>query len=62
MCEFDVIVDGKIVFTDVIYAKAQGGKVVARDVMGGSREYENLQIVEVDVNSARLVLSPRLDG
>jgi len=57
MCEFDVLVDGKIVFRDVIYAKAEGGKVIVRDILGEFREYQNCRIEEVDVDSTRLVLS-----
>jgi len=56
MCEFDVIVDGKIVFRDVVYAKAENGKVIVRDIFGDAREYRNCKIEEVDVNSTRLVL------
>jgi len=58
MCEFKVIVKGKILFKDVVYAKANGSKVIVKDMLGNSREFENFKIVEVDVNSVRLVLSP----
>lgn len=61
MCEFNVVVEGRIVFKDAVYAKAEGGKVVVKDVLGESREFENSRITEVDVNSVRLVLSP-LEG
>ena len=57
MCEFDVIVDGKIVFKDVICAKVEDGKVAVRNILGELREYRNHRIEEVDVNSTRLVLS-----
>lgn len=52
------MVQGEIVFRDVVYAKAEGRKVVVRDVLGGSKEFKNCRITEVDVNSVRLVLSP----
>ncbi len=52
------MVQGEIVFRDVVYAKAEGRKVVVRDVLGGSKEFKNCRIAEVDVNSVRLVLSP----
>lgn len=58
MCEFKVIVKGKILFEDVVYAKANESKVIVKDILGNSREFENFKIVEVDVNSVRLVLSP----
>jgi predicted RNA-binding protein len=57
LCEFDLVVDGKAVFKDVIYAKVEDGKVVARDILGKLKEYRNYRIEEVDVNSTRLVLS-----
>ena len=57
MCEFNVILDGKTLMRDVIYAKVQGDNVVVRNVMGEAKEYKGCKIVEVDVNSARLVLA-----
>jgi len=57
MCEFTMILDGKIVFKDVIYAKTERDIVVAKDVLGTTKEFKNCRIVEVDVNSTRLVLS-----
>lgn len=57
MCEFNVILDGKIVFKDVVYAKTESKKVVVKDVLGKSKEFKNCEIIEVDVNSTRLVLS-----
>jgi len=57
MCEFNVILDGKTQFKDVIYAKIEGDTVVVKNVLGEAREFKNCRIVEVDVNSARLVLS-----
>jgi predicted RNA-binding protein len=57
MCEFDVILNGKVVFKDVIYAKDEGGKVIVKSILGESREYENCRVEEIDVNTTRLVLS-----
>jgi predicted RNA-binding protein len=57
MCEFKVILNGKEVWNDVIYAKVEDGKVVLRDVSGQLREFENCRITEVDVNATRLVLT-----
>jgi len=57
MCEFKVFLDGKVVFEDVIYARAEGDRVLVRDVLGETKEFENCRIMEVDVNSTRLVLS-----
>jgi predicted RNA-binding protein len=58
MCEFSVLLKNKIVFKDAIYVKVDGSKVIVKDVLGDSRAFENCKIVEVDVNSERLVLSP----
>jgi predicted RNA-binding protein len=57
MCEFKVILDGKTVFKDVVYAKMESDKIILRDVLGESREFKKCKIVEVDVNFTRLVLS-----
>jgi len=57
MCEFKVILDGKLVFKDAVYAKMESNNVIVRDVIGESKEFKNCEIVEVDVNSTRLVLS-----
>jgi predicted RNA-binding protein len=57
MCEFNVIVDGKVVFKDAISAKMENKDVTVKDVLGQSRKFENCKIVEVDVNSTRLVIS-----
>jgi predicted RNA-binding protein len=57
MCEFKVILDGKTVFRDVVYAKKENDRIIVKDVLGKSKEFKNCKIVEVDVNSTRLVLS-----
>ena len=57
MCEFKVLLKGKTVFEDAIYAKTNNGKVTVRDVIGNSKTFENCKIAEVNVNSERLVLS-----
>lgn len=57
MCEFKVILNGKEVWNDVVYAKAEGNKIILKDVAGQSKEFKNCKIVEVDVNTTRLVLA-----
>lgn len=57
MCEFKVILNGREVFKDVVYAKVENETVTVRDVIGESKEFKNCKIVEVDVNATRLVLS-----
>ena len=56
MCEFNVILNGKIQIKDVIYAKVEGSNVVVKNILGEAKEFKNCKIIEVDVNSARLVL------
>lgn len=58
MCEFKVIVKEETVFKDAVYAKADGSKVIVKGILGDSRDFENCRIVEVDVNTVRLVLAP----
>ena len=57
MCEFNVIFNGKVQFKDAIYAKIEGDNVIVKNILGEAKEFKNCKIVEVDVNSTRLVLS-----
>lgn len=57
MCEFKVLLQGKTVFNDAIYARVDGGKVTVKDFIGNSKTFENCKIAEVDVSSERLVVS-----
>jgi predicted RNA-binding protein len=56
MCEFNVILNGKIQLRDVIYAKVDGDNVTVKNILGEAKEFQGCKIVEVDVNLARLVL------
>ncbi len=58
MCEFNVILNGKTQFKDVVYAKNDGNSVFVKNVLGETKEFKKCKIVEVDVNSTRLVLTP----
>ncbi len=57
MCEFNVILNGKTQFKDVVYAKNDGSNVIVKNVLGETKEFKNCTIIEVDVNSTRLVLN-----
>ncbi|MBS7632996.1 CooT family nickel-binding protein [Candidatus Bathyarchaeota archaeon] len=57
MCEFNVILNGKSIVKDIVYAKADPTGVTVKDALGQSKQFKNCKIVEVDVNSTRLVLS-----
>ncbi len=59
MCEFNVILNGKVQFRDVIYAKNEENKLTVKNILGETMEFKDAVIVEVDVNSARLVLSAK---
>jgi predicted RNA-binding protein len=56
MCEFNVILNGKTQFKDVVYAKTANNNVMVKNVLGETKEFKNCRIVEVDVNATRLVL------
>jgi len=57
MCEFNVILNGKTLFKDVVYAKTEGNNVIAKSVLGEAKEFKNCKILEVDVNSTKLILT-----
>jgi predicted RNA-binding protein len=57
MCEFNVIINGKIQFRDVIYTKVENDNVTVKSIMGEAKEFKGYKIVEVDVPNTRLVLS-----
>jgi len=57
MCEFKIILNGKTVFKDAVYAKNEDKSVTVKDVLGEAKVFKNCKIVEVDVNSTKLVLS-----
>ena len=57
MCEFNVILNGKIQFKDVVYAKADKGNVIVKSILGEAKEFKDCRIIEVDVNATRLVLA-----
>jgi predicted RNA-binding protein len=57
MCEFNVIVNGKTMMKDVIYAKVDGDKVTVKNILGQGQEFKGYKITEVDVAATRLVLT-----
>ncbi len=58
MCEFKVFKKNDLVFKDAVYAKADGNNVTVRDVLGVAEVFKDCMIVEVDVGSERLLLTP----
>ena len=56
MCEFNIILDGKNIFADVVYAKDEDNSIKVKTILGEIKEFKNCKIIEVDVNNAKLVL------
>ena len=57
MCEFKVILDGRVVAEDIIYAREEGSSVVLRSVIGEEKRIEGCRIIEVDSVHEKLVLA-----
>jgi predicted RNA-binding protein len=58
MCELKVIIENKVEFENVIYAKSIENSVVVKDILGKSKEFNNYKITEVDISKEQLILSP----
>ena len=56
MCEFTVFLNSESIWNDVVYVKTIGLDVILSDVLGERRILSNCKILEVDVQSERLVL------
>ena len=56
MCEFNVILNGKTLFKDVVYAKTDKNNVTVKNVLGETKQFSNCKIAEVNVNSTKLIL------
>jgi predicted RNA-binding protein len=57
MCEFSVFLDEELVMEDVIVVTVEGGSIVLRDVIGDTKAFEGVVVVEVNVPATRLVLA-----
>lgn len=58
MCELKVIIENEVKFENAIYAKSIENRVIVKDILGKSREFENYKITEVNINKEQLTLSP----
>ena len=58
MCELKVVINESIVFENTIYAKATGNKVVVKDILGKTKEFQNHTITEVNITNEQLTLTP----
>jgi predicted RNA-binding protein len=57
MCEFNVILNGRTIFKDAVYAKAEKGNVTVKSILGETKEFKDCKIIEVDVNATRLAIA-----
>jgi predicted RNA-binding protein len=57
MCELKVIIENEVKFENVIYAKSIDKKVIVSDIFGKSMEFENCQILEVNIGKEKLILT-----
>ena len=57
MCEFDIILNGKVQLKDVIFVKVESDNVAVKNILGEVKEFKNCKIVEVDVPNTRLVIA-----
>jgi len=57
MCEFKVILDGRVVAEDIIYAREEGSSVILRSIIGEEKRVEGCRIIEVDSAHEKLVLA-----
>ncbi len=57
MCEFNVILNGESQIKDIVFAKSEKNNVIVKSILGETKEFKSCAIIEVDVNSERLVLA-----
>jgi predicted RNA-binding protein len=57
MCEFKVILYGKEVFKDAVYALDDDQRVLVRDILGQSMEFPGNRIAEISVEREELILA-----
>ncbi len=61
MCEFKVFLKSggreDAVAEDIVYARVENGSIILKGVLGDSVKVENAEILEVDVEAERLILS-----
>ena len=56
MCELKVMLNGKKVFGECIYAKQENDQVIVKDVLGFKRGFLNTTIAEVNIGKKTLTL------
>ena len=58
MCELKIIIEGKVVFENAVYAKDVGDRVVVKDILGKTMEFKSHGITEVNITTESLILAP----
>ena len=56
MCEFRILLNGKNVLEDVVYAKDDGKRLIFRTILGEAKEFPLCRIVEVNVEKEELII------
>ena len=56
MCELNVVLNGKKVFDECVYAKQENNNVTVRNLSGFLRGFLNATIAEVDIGKVTLTL------
>ena len=56
MCELKVILNGKMVFNEAIYAKQENDQVIVKDVLGFTRGFIKSTILEINIGTKTLTL------
>lgn len=59
MCEFDVFLDGEKVFEEAVYFERDEDNLSARNILGEEQELGNVEVVEIDVSSEKLLLAEK---
>jgi predicted RNA-binding protein len=59
MCEFKVLLEGREIMKDAIYARQHEGGIILRDIIGDEMRVEDAEIIEVNVFSTELILRKR---
>ena len=59
MCELKVMIKGKVVFENEIYAKNVEDRVVLKDILGKTMEFKNHAVTEVNITKESLTLTSK---
>ncbi|MCJ7635433.1 CooT family nickel-binding protein [Candidatus Bathyarchaeota archaeon] len=57
MCEFKVLLGGERVFDDAVYVVDDGKRLIVKDVLGQSKEFDGYHVVEISVEREELVIT-----